>query len=70
MTTEHDFSLADHGTIAILTPLTAAGREWREEHLPSDAMTWGQCGVVIEHRYVSDIVNGIVNDGLTIVGEA
>jgi hypothetical protein len=61
-----DFRLDNHGTISVLFPVTAAAHEWVEENLPADRMHWGAGGTVIEHRYVRDIVNGIVNDGLEI----
>jgi hypothetical protein len=60
-----DFVLADHGSVAVLTPMTDAGREWRDEHLPSDAASWGR-GVVIEPRYLAPILEGIACDGLEI----
>ncbi|MGZ5078638.1 MAG: hypothetical protein ACXWHZ_03725 [Usitatibacter sp.] len=61
-----DFDFSDHGSICILTPLTPAAREWRAEYLPSDAQTWGRGGVVIERRYVSDILDGIDIAGLSV----
>lgn len=60
-----DFRVEDQGTITVLFPVTDAGREWVEQNLPSDAMYF--CGgVIIEHRYVQDILFGIVNDGLVV----
>jgi hypothetical protein len=38
-----------------------------EDHLPAAAIYWGT-GVVIEHRFVRDIVVGIVEAGLAIAG--
>ncbi|MGZ5648786.1 MAG: hypothetical protein ACXWG8_00505 [Usitatibacter sp.] len=61
-----DFDFSDHGSICILTPLTPEAREWRREYLPDDAMTWGRGGVVIERRYVSDILDGISIAGLSV----
>ena len=29
-------------------------------------MTWGADGVVVEHRYIGDIAQGAVNDGLEV----
>jgi hypothetical protein len=59
-----DFTVADHGSIVILTPLTEAAQDWVADHLPEDAMTWGG-GIVIEPRYVALILAGIGEDGLT-----
>jgi hypothetical protein len=54
-----DFAIDLHGTIAILWPQTDAGREWVAENIDEDAQRWGKDGIVIEHRYIGDIVNGI-----------
>lgn len=60
-----DFTLMQHGTIAILEPVTAEAMIWADEHLPEDAMKWGDHGVVIEPRYLGDILDGIQQDSLT-----
>lgn len=62
-----DFEVEDQGSLVLLYPLTAAAQTWVEENLPEDRLTWG-LGVVIEPRYVSDIVDGISADRLTVVG--
>lgn len=59
-----DFRVRDEGTIALLFPLTDAAKEWVEEKVEV-AQTWSG-GVVIDHRFVQDILDGIVNDGLTV----
>ena len=59
-----DFGVQDEGTICILNLYSQAAKDWAEEHLPEDRMTW--CGgVVVEHRYISDIVDGMLAEGLT-----
>lgn len=60
-----DFTIANHGSIFLLMPRTAAAKAWVAEHLPEDAATFGP-STVIEHRYIADIASGIVEDGLTI----
>ena len=60
-----DFTLHNEGSIALLTPISEAGTEWVSQHIPEDAMRFAGA-VVIEHRYVADIVAGITGDGLTI----
>jgi len=61
-----DFLLQNEGTISILHMCSKAAKAWVADHLPEEAMRWGHNGVVIEHHYVGDIVNGIINDGLEI----
>jgi hypothetical protein len=62
---QSDFDLSDHGTLYLLKPLTPAARAWIEEHLPEDAARW--CGaIVVEHRFIGDIVGGAIGDGLQV----
>jgi hypothetical protein len=58
-----DFLLNDEGTIFLLTPVTEAATEWANEYLPGDAMHFGDA-IVVEHRFIRDIVDGFTNDGL------
>jgi len=60
-----DFELTNHGTLFVLDPVTDDAKAWAGEHLPEDAMTWGD-GVVIEPRYIGPILDGIKDDGLTV----
>lgn len=61
-----DFTLANHGSICILTAVTPAAQAWVDDHLPEDRLSWGRLGTVVEPRYVDAIVEGIVADGLVI----
>ena len=60
-----DFRFTDHGSICLLTPLSAQALDWVENNLPKERQTWGG-GIVIEPRYVDDIVEGFMEDGLTV----
>jgi hypothetical protein len=60
-----DLLVRDEGSIYLLVPVTPAGQEWVDENLPADAPTWGTA-IAIEHRYIADIVNGAIADGLTV----
>ena len=64
--TEPDFIVENHGSIFLLQPLTSAANSWISEHLPEDRMTFGGA-VVVEHRYIWAILEGIQFDGLTAV---
>ena len=52
-------------TVFLVEDVSPAGADWIAEHLPEDAMTLGK-NVVVEHRYIEDIVNGMINDGLRV----
>jgi hypothetical protein len=62
---EPDFYCVNHGSIFVLTPLTEAAQAWVSENLPEDAPTWGN-SIVVEHRYIGEIVAGLTADGLRI----
>jgi hypothetical protein len=66
--TELDFKLENHGSLSLLRPLSSAATEWMKEHLPVESpetQFWGDA-IVIESRYVTEIVNGIIGDGLVL----
>lgn len=60
-----DFTLLNEFSIFLLTPISELALDWVAEFLPSDATTFGRA-TVIEHRYIGDIVEGIIGDGLTV----
>lgn len=60
-----DFAVVDHGTIALLQPLTEEATEWVDLHLPDDAPRLGEA-IAVEHRYINDILVGIEHDGLVV----
>lgn len=62
---EPDFQLIRQSTIFLLEPLTAAARAWVNDHIGSDAMQFGTT-IVVEHRYIADIVAGICAAGLVV----
>lgn len=62
-----DFLLRDHGSIVLLTPCSDAAREWIDEHIGQDNGYQPYFPtVVVEHRYIADIVERIQNDGLAV----
>ena len=59
-----DISIADHGSLCILTGVTALGTCWLLENLDPDAQRWGVNGWVVEPRYVGPITDGAADAGL------
>jgi hypothetical protein len=62
---EPDLRVSGGGSVYLLVPVSDAGREWMTEHLPQDAIGLGD-GVAVEHRYMSDILEGIADAGLVV----
>jgi hypothetical protein len=63
-----DFELANHGSLYLLCPLNEAAKNWMAEHLPMDSpetQFWGSA-IVIEHRFISEIISGVQRDGLRV----
>jgi hypothetical protein len=62
-----DFLCENHGNIFLLRPLTPSATSWIEEHLGQNKGYQPYFPtVVVEHRYIADIVDGIQNDGLAV----
>ena len=60
-----DVHVIDHGSITIFLPTSDAGRERVANHIGSDAMRWAG-GVVVEPRYLADIIDGAQAEGLVV----
>ena len=60
-----DFNVQGHGSLVMLLPGTPDAIRWCELHLPDDALTWSRA-YVVEPRHISEVLRGIVDDGLLI----
>jgi transposase len=60
-----DFELRDEGSIVILGPVTYDACVWCS-HMISQTLEDWDGGIVIERRYVQDILDGIDDNGLTV----
>jgi hypothetical protein len=64
---DKDFTLAIHGSISLLMPISKLAQQWVTDNLPDESeLTFYGGSIVIEHRYVRDIVDGIRADGLSV----
>ena len=57
-----DFTVENHGSIFIVQPLTSRVNDWLHEHTEG---TWFGGGLAVEHRYVADLVQGMLDEGFT-----
>lgn len=68
--TPHDFRVQNEGSIVVLHPCNDAARSWIDANLyensDDEPLTWWGGGVVVEHRFVEEILNGISDAGLTV----
>jgi hypothetical protein len=62
-----DLRVSSHGTISLLHPLTELARGWMGVHCPAGNEHQYFCGaLVVEPRYVDDLLDNAVEDGLSI----
>jgi len=58
-----DVFVHDEGTVFLLEPRSNRGEDWLQENLAGDPPRLGK-SYAVEHRYVGDIVEGMLVDGL------
>ena len=54
------------GSVYLVRPLTPAADAWIEKNVQDDAQWFGP-SLVVEHRYVADLIAGMKADGLEVV---
>jgi hypothetical protein len=62
-----DFVVENHGSIFLLRPRTPTARSWVQEHIGDNGFQPYFPTVVVEHRYIADIVHRAQADGLVVV---
>lgn len=60
-----DIRFINHGSVALMFPLTRLGKDWVKSNIPADAMTFG-AAIVVEPRYIYEIADGAHADGLNV----
>jgi hypothetical protein len=60
-----DFTVQHEGTIFLVIPNTPSAQEWIDEHIDDTAQYFGTA-VVVEHRYIVDLIDGILAEGLSV----
>jgi len=60
-----DAVVENYGSLVLLHPVSEAAHDWINEHLPEDCMYFGEA-VVVEPRYILNIVFGMKNAGLVL----
>ena len=64
-TTEPDFTVEDHGLIFLVRSNNDAAREHLSENVQDDAH-WIGSALVVRHRCISDLVDGLRANGYTV----
>lgn len=63
---EIDIGVEDHGSIFLLRPRTARAIEWLRRAVGEESVWWAGA-LVVEHRYLTNIVAGAIEAGLEVV---
>jgi hypothetical protein len=62
-----DFQVESHGSIFLVRPLNPHARTWIDEHIGFDnGFQPYYPTVVVEHRYIGAIAEGVIADGLVL----
>jgi hypothetical protein len=62
-----DFGVENHGSIFLLKPLTVLATSWVEKHIGEDNDFQPYFPtIVMEYRFIGEIVDGILSDGLAV----
>jgi hypothetical protein len=64
-----DLLVRDEGTIFLVHAISPRGHAWIAQHLPGDAPSYREA-VVVGHRFISDIIEGAIGDGLVVLPPA
>lgn len=63
---ERDFRIQETGSnFVLLHPLTEQAGEWLAENVDPEAQWWGT-GLVVEHRYLEALIDGIHAEGFVL----
>jgi hypothetical protein len=60
-----DVTVTNEGNIFIFNPHSHAAKDWIAENVQENAQYYGN-GLVVEHRFAGDIIEGMEADGLSL----
>ncbi len=65
---EPDVSVANHGSVCVVSALTDAAKAWVEEHVQLESWQMWGAGVTFacEPRYLDNLLDGMTGDGLVV----
>lgn len=61
-----DVQIENHGTVALVTPITPAAKQWVDENVAVESWQWLGQSFAAEPRSIPNLVAGMRNDGLTV----
>lgn len=70
ISTNHDAVVLNNGSTWGFYFVTPAAKEWAQAHLDAAEWQWDRGCLSVDHRSAPDIVVGMREDGLIVVGRA
>lgn len=62
---EQDISIENHGSIVLVRALTPEAKQWLADSVQEEA-TWWAGALVVEPRYLGNLVDGMIDSGLKV----
>lgn len=62
-----DVQVEGSGTLFVFIPFTDEAKEWIEEHVSKEGFQPDWPKLYVEHRYMSDLVEGMREEGLKVM---
>lgn len=63
---ETDITIESAGNVFLVSPLTDAAKCWIKENVTGKVIYFGK-SIVVEHRYIDDLLQGMQEGGLTCI---
>lgn len=61
-----DFTIADHGSVFLIRPVSEAARRWLDENIVAEPWQWLGGALAVEHRCARDIIPELIDAGFAI----
>lgn len=58
-----DFTIADHGSLFLIRPVSKAARQWLDENVVAEPWQWLGGALAVDHRFARDILAELVDAG-------
>ena len=61
-----DAEVINHGSLCLVHPRTVEAQKWIHENVSEDSQ-WFAHSLVVEPRFIEDLIQGMIADGLTLL---
>ncbi len=61
-----DFTIADHGSVFLIRPVSEAARQWLDENAVAEPWQWLGGALAVDHRFARNIIAELTDAGFKI----